>query len=201
MKKLVPLLLAAVLLLAACAPAAGSAAASVSTTASSSAGSSSAATYQTITPEEAQQMLQDQPDAILLDVRTQEEYDTQHIEGATLLTDSDIAEHAADVKREHVQAIVDLARANYDFVVLDLSRSLDAVTLQALDMADTIFPVLHLTLPFIRDGKRLLSIFNTLGYPPAKIKLINYDYAKYGASAERRRLIAKWEKEVQNQSR
>ena len=34
---------------------------------------------------------------------------------------------------------------------------------------------------------------------PAKIKLINYDYAKYGASAERRRLIAKWEKDVFNQ--
>ena len=29
-----------------------------------------------------------------------------------------------------------------------------------------------------------------------KIKFINYDYAKYGASAERRRLIAKWEKDV-----
>lgn len=29
-----------------------------------------------------------------------------------------------------------------------------------------------------------------------KIKFINYDYAKYGASSERRRLIAKWEKEV-----
>ncbi len=28
------------------------------------------------------------------------------------------------------------------------------------------------------------------------IKLINYDYAKYGASTERRRLIAKWEKDV-----
>ena len=34
---------------------------------------------------------------------------------------------------------------------------------------------------------------------PAKIKLIDYDYAKYGASTERRRLIAKWEKEVFNQ--
>ena len=33
---------------------------------------------------------------------------------------------------------------------------------------------------------------------PAKIKLIKYDYAKYGASAERRRLISKWEKEVQD---
>ena len=29
-----------------------------------------------------------------------------------------------------------------------------------------------------------------------KIRFINYDYAKYGASAERRRLISRWEKEV-----
>ena len=29
-----------------------------------------------------------------------------------------------------------------------------------------------------------------------KIKFISYDYAKYGSSAERRRLIARWEKEV-----
>ena len=29
-----------------------------------------------------------------------------------------------------------------------------------------------------------------------KIKFINYDYAKYGSSAERRRLISKWEKDV-----
>lgn len=29
-----------------------------------------------------------------------------------------------------------------------------------------------------------------------KIRFINYDYAKYGSSAERRRLIARWEKDV-----
>lgn len=29
-----------------------------------------------------------------------------------------------------------------------------------------------------------------------KIRFINYDYARYGASAERRRLIARWEKDV-----
>lgn len=29
-----------------------------------------------------------------------------------------------------------------------------------------------------------------------KIKMIDYDYAKYGATAERRRLIARWEKDV-----
>ncbi len=32
-----------------------------------------------------------------------------------------------------------------------------------------------------------------------KIKLINYDYAKYGASAERKRLISRWEKDVNSQ--
>jgi iron(III) transport system substrate-binding protein len=32
----------------------------------------------------------------------------------------------------------------------------------------------------------------------ADIKLINYDFAKYGASAERRRLLAKWDAEVKN---
>jgi iron(III) transport system substrate-binding protein len=29
-----------------------------------------------------------------------------------------------------------------------------------------------------------------------KIKFINYDFAKYGKSAERKRLIERWEKEV-----
>ena len=34
-----------------------------------------------------------------------------------------------------------------------------------------------------------------------KIKFIDYDYAKYGSSAERKRLIARWEKEVNSQPR
>ena len=33
----------------------------------------------------------------------------------------------------------------------------------------------------------------------SEIKLINYDFAKYGSSAERTRLLAKWDKEVKAQ--
>ncbi|MGE5469748.1 MAG: AAA family ATPase [Bacteroidota bacterium] len=88
--------------------------------------------------------------------------------------------HAGDVKREHVAAIVRLAKAHYDFVVLDVSRSLDGVSLQALDLADTIFPVLQLTLPFVRDGKRLLSIFRSLDYPRSKVQLVVNRYEKGG---------------------
>ncbi len=33
------------------------------------------------------------------------------------------------------------------------------------------------------------------------VKLVNYDFKKYGSSAERRRIIEKWEKEVNSLSR
>jgi iron(III) transport system substrate-binding protein len=33
----------------------------------------------------------------------------------------------------------------------------------------------------------------------ADIKLIEFDFAKYGSSAERKRLLAKWDAEVKNQ--
>jgi pilus assembly protein CpaE len=87
---------------------------------------------------------------------------------------------SVDVKREHVEAIIKLAQSHFDFVVLDLSRSLDAVTLQGLDMADVVLPVLQLTLPFVRDGKRLLSIFRTLGYARSKIQVVVNRYEKGG---------------------
>lgn len=88
--------------------------------------------------------------------------------------------HGADVRREHVDAILCLARKHYDFVVVDVSRSLDAVSLQALDLADTIFLVLQLTLPYVRDGKRLLNVFRSLGYASKKIQLIVNRYEKGG---------------------
>lgn len=77
--------------------------------------------------------------------------------------------HAADVTHDHVRRIIELARDMFDFVVVDTGRSLSAVTLQALDLADRVYPVLQLTLPFIRDGKRLRNVFRSLDYPAGKI--------------------------------
>jgi pilus assembly protein CpaE len=71
-----------------------------------------------------------------------------------------------------VQAIVQQARSMYDFVVIDAGRSLSPVSLQALDLADKVFPVLQLTLPFIRDGKRLREVFRSLDYPAHKLHWI-----------------------------
>ena len=89
-----------------------------------------------------------------------------------MLAAPDDPTQSTDVRPEHIDTILRLARQQYDFIVLDVGRSLEAVSIKALDMADIIFPVLQLTLPFIRDGKRMLNLFRNLDYPRDKIKLI-----------------------------
>lgn len=88
--------------------------------------------------------------------------------------------HTSDVKPDHIDAILKLARQQYDFIILDVGRSLDAVTIRALDHADLIFPILQTTLPYIRDSKRLLTVFRSLEYPKEKIQLIVNRHDKGG---------------------
>ena len=88
--------------------------------------------------------------------------------------------HASEVLPEHVDAIIAQARRQYDFVVLDVGRNLDAVSVRALDHADMIFPILQTTLPYIRDGKRLLGMFRSLDYEQDKVHLIVNRHDKGG---------------------
>ena len=53
------------------------------------------ASYQQITAEEAKSMMDEQPDAVVLDVREQDEYDAGHIPGAVLLPVGTINEETA----------------------------------------------------------------------------------------------------------
>ncbi len=52
------------------------------------------AEYHKITADEAKQMLDNNPDSILLDVRTEEEFKAQRIDGAILIPDYEIEERA-----------------------------------------------------------------------------------------------------------
>ena len=85
---------------------------------------------------------------------------------------------ALTVKAAHVEAIIKQARQMFDFVVLDVGRSIDAVTLQALDLSTRIFPIVQLSLPQVRDAKRLRGLFRSLEYPPQKIHWLVNRYQK-----------------------
>lgn len=85
-----------------------------------------------------------------------------------------------EIKPEHVDAIVSLAATQYDFVLLDISRSLDTLTIKALDRAFRIFPVLQAGLPSLRNAHKLLAAFKSLGYPAEKIEFIVNRFEKGG---------------------
>ncbi|MBI2307532.1 MAG: AAA family ATPase [Rhodocyclales bacterium] len=99
-------------------------------------------------------------------------------EGFDVLAAPEDPSRALAVKAEHVDTLLRLARHQYDFVVIDAGRGLDAVSLRALDHADVIYPVLQLTLPFIRDAKRLVEAFRSLDYGREKVRIIVNRYQK-----------------------
>ncbi len=86
----------------------------------------------------------------------------------------------ADVQPDQVLTMLQVARSDFDYVVVDVGRTLNGVGLQALDMADQVYAVLQLTLPFIRDGKRMQEIFRSLDYPPSKIHWVLNRFEKGG---------------------
>ncbi|MCK2097578.1 AAA family ATPase [Thauera aromatica] len=100
------------------------------------------------------------------------------VPGLRLLAAPDDPAHATDIKARHVEAILKVARASHDFVVVDVGRTLDTVSLQLFDMADKILPVVQLTMPFIREARRLVDVFTSLGYPQSKVGLIVNRYEK-----------------------
>lgn len=87
---------------------------------------------------------------------------------------------AGDVQPQHVEAMLNLARTMFDYVIVDAGRSLSAVSLKALDLCDRLYVVLQLTLPFIRDARRLREVFMSLDYPAKKIHWIVNRHQKTG---------------------
>jgi pilus assembly protein CpaE len=79
---------------------------------------------------------------------------------------------AIEIKPEHIGTIVTLAASQYDFVLLDVGRNVDPHAIQALDRADRILVVMQAALPHVRNAHKLLAVFRSLGYPPAKAELI-----------------------------
>lgn len=79
---------------------------------------------------------------------------------------------AVEIKPEHVDAVLKVALAQHDFVLLDLGRNLDHMNVKALDQADHIFMVMQAGLPWLRHAKRLQQLFRTLDYPADKVEWI-----------------------------
>jgi pilus assembly protein CpaE len=79
-----------------------------------------------------------------------------------------------------LEKIIEIARRNYDFVILDVSSTLDPVAVKALDLADAIYLTLQLTITFVRAANRMATVFRVLGYPRDKLRIIVNRFEKGG---------------------
>ena len=69
------------------------------------------AVYVNITAEEAKQIMDNEVGYIILDVRTQEEYDQGHVPGAILIPDTEIKDKAEEVLTDKDQLILVYCRS------------------------------------------------------------------------------------------
>ena len=88
------------------------------------------------------------------------------------------ADSADDIEPEHIFEVLERLRESFEYVVLDPQHTFDAITLQALDQSDEIVLVLTLDIPAIRSTQRALEIFDRLGYPRKKIRIVVNRWSK-----------------------
>jgi pilus assembly protein CpaE len=88
------------------------------------------------------------------------------------------AESAEDIEPKHIYEVMELLRQRYENVIIDTPHNFDAVTISALDHADQILVVLTLEIHAIRSTRRALEIFDRLGYPRKKVRLVVNRWSK-----------------------
>jgi pilus assembly protein CpaE len=103
---------------------------------------------------------------------------TPYSSNLSLLAAPKEADSADEIKPEHVFAVLNKLRESYDYVVLDPQHTFDSITLAALDQSDEILLVLTLDIPAIRSTQRALEIFDRLGYPRKKVRIVVNRWSK-----------------------
>ena len=103
---------------------------------------------------------------------------THYSSNLSLLAAPKEADSADEIEPEHVFDVLQRLRESYEYVVLDPQHTFDSITLAALDQADEIVLVLSLDIPAIRSTQRALEIFDRLGYPRKKVRIVANRWSK-----------------------
>jgi pilus assembly protein CpaE len=88
------------------------------------------------------------------------------------------ADSADEIEPEHIFTVLQRLRESYEYVVIDPQHTFDSITLAALDQSDEILLVLTLDIPAIRSTQRALEIFDRLGYPRKKVRIVVNRWSK-----------------------
>ena len=94
---------------------------------------------------------------------------TQVTENFYLLQAPDSPDKAVGIKPQHIDNLLTVAIQDYDFVIVDLPREIEAITMKVLDRSDKIYVVFQPVVSYLRALAKVLHLFTLLGYESRKI--------------------------------
>jgi pilus assembly protein CpaE len=104
---------------------------------------------------------------------------SKHSSGLYLLPSANAVEEIGLLTPEAAEKTLELLQTMFDYVVIDSGDSLAETTLATLNISPTVFLVCMLTVPVLRNTKRLLNILSHLHYPMENIGIIINRYEKH----------------------
>src|SRR5262249_31980442 len=97
---------------------------------------------------------------------------SKHASGLALLPHPVQLDDVGMIHEEHLQRIVNLLKASYSHIILDLSKSYRPTDFMALRMADVVLMVAQLELTSIRNVFQLMRSLNNVEGLSGKIKIV-----------------------------
>jgi pilus assembly protein CpaE len=97
---------------------------------------------------------------------------TQVTDNYFLLQAPDSPDKAVGIKPQHIDNLLTVAIQDYDYVIVDLPREIEAITMKVLDRSDKIYIVFQPVISYLRAVTKVLNLFNLLGYESRKIETI-----------------------------
>lgn len=94
---------------------------------------------------------------------------TQVSENYFLLQAPDSPDKAVGIKPQHIDNLLTVAIQDYDYVIVDLPREIEAISMKVLDRSDKVFIVFQPVISYIRAVTKVLHLFSLLGYESRKI--------------------------------
>ena len=81
-------------------------------------------------------------------------------------------EKSKEISSEQIEALIKRLKKIFSYIIIDVSTSIDAKSIKALDISDVILLIAIVNLPAIRNLQRCKNLFEKLGYSAEKIKLV-----------------------------
>jgi pilus assembly protein CpaE len=104
-------------------------------------------------------------------LNTIKRYMHKHSSGVSVLCAPESPELAEIVKPEHINMIANTIKGEFDYIVFDMSPTIDEYVLHVLDISDSIYFVTNPEISTLKNTKVCLNVLNTLGYSD-KVKIV-----------------------------